>query len=264
MNQPTNPVAEAAPNTLIDAPAPLAAAVASRPPRSLFWRVRAYELHLAELNLLAAQGVKTSVDALKGGLDGIAERVGQVQFPATLSVQTTRSAADAAVEERKATAAEEIADAIESRFEDSCAGVASLSPAAYALIARITALAAHLMDRSDVTAQSTLDHFDRDAGLIGEVSELLWQRQLDDGVQVLARVYQREPFASLAGDPATNCAPEVYAELQRRAALLLSLKCLVATRIGEGEAPDWPPQPCDDTDPGNPGATRLRRRPKTP
>jgi hypothetical protein len=225
----------------LDPPGPLttgAAAPATRfhntlQPKSAFWRTQTESLRLASDSLAQLR----SIDQ---GVGGLSEQVGALKFPSAIGVTTSMIAADAQVFGRLTVAVEKVAANV-AQPKDGCSELDTLTPRAFSLVARLTTLAAHLMDRDDVSATSTLQKLDQDAGLIAEAHDLLAQSGLDDVLLPFASAFDRDPFTALAASPSTDRSPPVFAELQERAALLLAIKCIVATGGLEGPAGDWPP-----------------------
>jgi hypothetical protein len=72
--------------------------------------------------------------------------------------------------------------------------------------------------------------------LIAEIEQRLAQAGLQEAVPILQAATEIDSL------DASKPREEFFAELNHRAALLLGLKCLVATHLREGEAPgEWPP-----------------------
>lgn len=204
-------------------------------PRSVFWRAQTESLRLADASL-------TQLHKINLGVTDVSDRVGGLTFPSALAITTTMSDADALVLKRMTVAVEKVAENL-TRPRGECAEMAKLTPRGFALIARLNTLAAHMMDRNDVSAASTLQKIDDDQALITEVQTLLEDAGLDETTVPFTAAFDRDPFATLALSPNTDRTPAVFEALQERAALLLAIKCIVATSKLEGEAPDWPPQP---------------------
>jgi hypothetical protein len=223
---------------MLPAAAPTTAAVVvSQPPKvpqSAFWRARLEDLRLAQASLTKLGDIDKSVVEVGG-------KVGEIEFPAALSVTTSMSTLDKQTFDRLTDAIVTVAKSMNHPGGD-CAKLVTMSPAAFTLVARLTTLASHLMDRHDVSARSTLEKFDLDAELIGEARAMLEASGLDDVLPPFQGAFYRPPFDELAKKDETNRSPEVFAELQERAALLLALKCLVATGL-DGNSAEWPPQP---------------------
>jgi hypothetical protein len=202
-------------------------------PKSAFWRAQTESLRLADASL-------AQLHSIDQGVGGLSAQVGELEFPSAIGVTTSMSAADAQVFGRLTVAVEKVADNL-AQPKDGCGELDTLTPRAFSLVARLTTLAAHLMDRDDVSATSTLQKLDQDAELIAQAHDLLAQSGLDDVLMPFASAFDRDPFTTLATSPSTDRSPPVFAELQERAALLLAIKCIVATGGLEGPASDWPP-----------------------
>jgi hypothetical protein len=202
-------------------------------PKSAFWRARVDSLRFADDSL----GELRKIDS---GVLAVSSQVGGLKFPSTFDVTTKMSAADAQVLDRLTTAVEKVADTLAHPRVD-CARLVSLTPRAFSLVARLTTLAAHLMDRHDVSASSTLLKFDQDRELIADAHDLLEASALDDVLLPFQSAFDRDPFETLAKSPGTDRSPAVFEELQQRAGLLLAIKCMVATGGLDGPAGDWPP-----------------------
>lgn len=198
-------------------------------PRSTFWRARVEDLRFANDNLSELRNINT-------GVDDVLTKVGSIQFPTSIGVTMTMSPEDAVID-RMVTAVEKIAKTLPGRGGD-CAELTTMSPSAFVLVARLTTLASHLMDRRDVSAGSTFDKLANESELINDVRRLLQESKLD-----------LLPHFDSAVDPKPFDTPDrnndrshwVFDELQKRAAVLLAIKCLVATQL-EGDSPEWPPQ----------------------
>jgi hypothetical protein len=244
------------------APAPVAPSVAvpsSSPPflvtlqpRSTFWRARKLDLEQGESTLQA-------LSAINAGVGGVSSQIGGLQFPTSVGVTTTLSTADAAVIQRLAEAVESVADVLATDRGGSCAELSTLSNAAFSLVARLTTLTAHMMDLKDVSASSALKKLEGDARLIDTVRHQIGAAGLDKASELFDLAIDPETLRKLAGGRSTDRSPAVYLELNKRAALLLAVKCLVATALRKGDAPDWPPGSVDVGASTSP-APRARKR----
>jgi hypothetical protein len=240
-NQPVTVVRQRIVRKLLPANVPTTGTVAppglqhTLQPRSAFWRAQTESLRLADASL-------TQLHKINLGVTDVSDRVGALTFPSALAVTTTMSAADAQALNRMTVAVERVADNL-TRPRGECAELAKLTPRGFALIARLNTLAAHMMDRNDVSATSTLQKLDDDQALIADVQALLEDAGLDETTVPFTATFDRDPFAALARSADTDRSPPVFEALQERAALLLAIKCIVATSKLDGEAPDWPPQP---------------------
>lgn len=125
----------------------------------------------------------------------------------------------------------------------------ALNDAKFSLIADVVAVAAHLMDKRDVDADSFLENKLREntASLIHEVRSLLAGYQLQDALDKFNLAVDDRSFEQLVSclDPSS---PAVYAEINRRAGYLLATMLTIATAdFGTGISPgDWPSPPDDD------------------
>lgn len=236
----------------LDAPAPAAPGSLAAPdsaqhdwfdrlhPRSVFWRAQKENWQTSDASL-------AQLNELNDGLGTLSGQVSGIRFPTTLGVTTAMSAADAQVVERLAVAVETLAQ--QGGDDTDCSNLETLTPRSFSLVARLAVLATHLMDRKEVSASSTVKTFSRDAKLIDEVRKLLDLYQAEDVHEAFESVFDPDPFETWAQKAETDRAPEVYEELQQRAAMLLAIQCLVATQALDGEAPDWPPHDAGTTPP---------------
>jgi hypothetical protein len=135
-----------------------------------------------------------------------------------------------------------------------------MSNLAFTIVARLTTLAARLMDRNTVTLDSVIAKLTdaENLRLVGDIDTLLSGTQADAAAALLRRAVDVEPFAQWLKDGASQDDPRLYNELNSRAALLLAAKCLVATTV-DGYATDWPPsQPMPSPAAGTP-ASKSRK-----
>lgn len=211
------------------APSPTAVAIAIGTPRSAFWQDR---------TALYRQGQKQL-----SALDNIKEQVGNLGFPASLSVTTSMDESDAVLLTRGVVAMETLATRAGQwgpGTHESCASIEKLSDLAFSLVARITTLSAHLMDLKDVGVSSVIDKLSRNAGLIDQIQHALMALDTKEALALFLRAVDPEPFLSWQKAKRDEHLPELFVELNRRAAGLLATKCLVASQV-EGEDPNWPP-----------------------
>jgi hypothetical protein len=236
----------AAPPAPAPAPAPKPT-ITVGPARSPFWQNRIDTLDTERRQL-------SELKALKGGVTSIDKTIGGFSLPTSFSVTTQMSATDAALVRRSVEAAEQLADNTRPR-PDSCVARGDMSDLAYTVVARLTTLAASLMDRRDVTLDSVLAKLvDRTTRtLVADVTALLAGTPAGNALALLNRAIDVQPFEQWqkAGVPQDD--PRVFAELNRRAALLLAAKCEVAGSA-IGAAADWPPASAPTPAPGTPGA----------
>lgn len=204
------------------------------PARSPFWQNRLDALEI-ERDQLA------ELTALKGGVGKIDTAIGKFSLPTSFSITTQMSATDAALVQRGVTAAEQLANNTKPR-PDSCAARGDMSDLAFTVIARLTTLAAALMDRKSVTLNSVLARLTGAATrtLVADVGTLLAGTPSANALTLLGRAVDPMPFSLWLQQGVAQTDPRVYAELNRRAALLLAAKCEVAT-TATGSASDWPP-----------------------
>lgn len=197
--------------------------------RSAFWRARALELQLAAQHAAELRSVST-------GVGGIGASVGGLKFPESMTVQTKWSPDDLEVQRSAANALGQIAKFSAAQSEG-CGTLSTISNRAFVIIAKLTTLASFLMDRGgDVTPDSVGKLLGRYVDLIGDIEKRLQETELEEAVLMLHAATELKSLEGLKPDDA------FFAELNHRAALLLGLKCLVATRLRDGEAPgEWPP-----------------------
>ncbi len=222
----------------VAAPAPASAPAAPSvgPARSTFWQNRLDTLKV-ERDQLA------ELAALKGGVSSIDTAIGGFSLPTSFSVTTQMSASDSALVQRGVAAAEQLANNTRPR-PDSCAARGDMSDEAYTVIARLTTLAAALMDRKGVTLSTVLAKLTDAATrtLVADVTTLLVGTASANALTLLTRAVDPTPFTQWLQQGVSQTDPRIYAELNRRAALLLAAKCEVAT-TATGAAIDWPPPP---------------------
>lgn len=204
--------------------------------RSPFWQNRLDTLDTERRQLV-------ELTALKGGVTAIDTAIGNFSLPTSFSVTTQMSAADTALVQRGVVAAEQLASNTKPR-PDSCVARDDMSNQAYTVIARLTTLAAALMDRKGVTLGTVLAKLTDAATrtLVADVTTLLAGTPSASALALLGRAVDPVPFSQWLQQGVAQTDPRVYAELNRRAALLLAAKCEVAT-TATGGAPDWPPSP---------------------
>jgi hypothetical protein len=206
------------------------------PARSPFWQNRLDALDTERRQL-------AELKALKSGVTSIDTTIGGLSLPASFSVTTQMSAADTALVQRGVVAAEQLATNTKPR-PDSCASRGDMSDQAYTVVARLTTLAASLMDRKGVTLNTVLAKLTGTAmrTLVADVTTLLAGTPSASALTLLGRAVDPAPFSLWSQQGVSQTDPRVYAELNRRAALLLAAKCEVAT-TATGTAIDWPPPP---------------------
>lgn len=238
-----HPLVVAAPRRMVrqlplPAPAPAPAQVTVEQPRSAFWRARKREIELDQLTAERLLDIKSGIGSVSTGVGDVASSLGSLHFPNSLAVTTTMSSHDAHVLGRLTAAVEKVAKTFAEPH--ACAELSTLSPRAFSLVARLTTLTAHLMDRDDVSASSTLRKLDADRDLIAEARERLIQSRID-ALEAFDSAFAACPFDQLA-NTSDDRSKLVYDELQERAAMLLAIKCLVATtQFDDTTADDWPP-----------------------
>ncbi|MBX3625282.1 MAG: hypothetical protein KF892_09745 [Rhizobacter sp.] len=233
------------------APAPAPApkpTVAVGPARSPFWQNRIDTLDTERRQL-------SELKVLKGDISSIDKAIGGLRLPTSFSVTTQMSATDAELLRRSVTAAEQLADNTRSRT-DSCVSRGDMSDLAYTVIARLTTLAVPLMDRRNVTLDSVLARLGDPTTrtLVADVGRLLAGTPAANALVLLSRAVDLQPFEQWQKAGAPQDDPRLFAELNRRAALLLAAKCEVAA-TASGAAPDWPPVPKAAPTPGTAAAT---------
>lgn len=132
-----------------------------------------------------------------------------------------------------------------------------LSDVKYSLIADVVAVAAHLMDKHAVTADSFLNDKLRfnTSPLIDEVSEKLIAYKLDLASKAFADATDPTKFDDFVYREELD-SREVYDEINLRAGYLLMTMVAIATAsiVGDGDADDWPAPP-DIIDPAAGPAT---------
>lgn len=130
-----------------------------------------------------------------------------------------------------------------------------LNDVKFSLIADIVAVAAHLMDKHEVDADSFLN--DKlalnTAPLIDNVHERLQGYKLEEALKTFDSAVEEATFERFVASGMLT-APAVYAEINRRAGFLLRTMVLIAAAdLGPGIDPeDWPAPPHDDDDGGVP------------
>lgn len=132
--------------------------------------------------------------------------------------------------------------ALNQSLGSSCATRSDMSDQAFTVIARLTTIAAALMDRQNVTLDSVLDKLTDPSlsVLVAEVHALLPGAAFDHALDLLDRAVDPAPFSLWAQQRVPQTDLRIYDELNRRAALLLAAKCEVATTATD-IASDWPP-----------------------
>lgn len=220
-------------------------------PKSTFWAARKLELQLQAVSA-------AKLEDLNNHVEDVGDKVATLQFPTALNVTAALGTDDHALLQQSTDAIKEIATVAQAAQGGECGRLARVSNLGFFVIARLTTLAAHLMDLHHVSAQTVLDKLTDDDELIGEIKGLL--AQLPPAAAIFDSVVDPRFFADLvhAGD---DDSPTVFDELNRRAAHLVAVKCLVATRIGEGDTQGhWPPPP--DDPPADPigKSTRAARK----
>lgn len=148
---------------------------------------------------------------------------------------------------------------------DPCTSLQTLTPLSFSIVARLSSLSTLLLDRHDVSASTVLAKFEKYHEEIDETRSLLETLEAADELE-----HAVEPFEE-AFDPQAfegwvrvqnERSPQVYEELQHRAALLLGVQCRVACAALDGDAPDWPPQIEPTPSTGSaPRAARAKDRP---
>lgn len=227
-------------------PWPAAAPVAATtvpigPARSPYWQNRLDTLATEREALSTNQAQLLELQGVGHSVDGIGDRIAHFALPTQFTVTTQMSAADTALLTRGVAAAETLAG--NSRPPaDSCVAREDMSDLAFTIIARLTTLAARLMDRDDVTLDSVIGKLKaaENLRLIGDIETLLSGTPADAAATLLRRAVDVRPFEQWLQDGASQDDPRLYDELNSRAALLLATKCLVATQV-DGVATDWPP-----------------------
>ncbi|HEX6704958.1 MAG TPA: hypothetical protein VF169_09380 [Albitalea sp.] len=200
-------------------------------PRSAYWRARKLELQLSAFHV-------AGLESIHAGVTQVAEKVGGVQLPAALQVTTQSAPEDRAIAQQGADALVDIAEAANRSQGGECSALPTLSNLAFALIARLTTLTAHLMDMHEVTLESVLEKLHGDVGLRDELERRLEAVNLHPAAQALHSALDPARFEALKN--ATS--EELFAELNECAATLLAIKCQIATTLRDGSAPgEWPP-----------------------
>jgi len=250
------------------------AAIAIGAARSPFWQDRIDTFGLVNQVLTGVDELQTTADSVQSALQTLAARqalqvttsqgptdfdqsgagvsalqglatslatLATRQLPESFSITASLAPTEAAQFERAVKALEALADCCQQR---GCQVKETLSNRAFSIIARVTMLRAHLMDRHGVTLDSVLEKLaDLDAELIADIATLLDTADAAEARKLLERATDLEPFRRWRDRKVAQDDPHIYAELNRRAALLLAVECLVAHGV-EGEAPgDWPPPP---------------------
>jgi hypothetical protein len=132
----------------------------------------------------------------------------------------------------------------------------ALNDVKYSLIADVVAVAAHLMDKHAVTADSFLNDKLRfnTSPLIDEVSQKLIAYKLELASRVFADATDPAKFDDFVYREELD-SREVYDEINLRAGYLLMTMVAIATASieGDGDADDWPAPP--DIDPTTGSAT---------
>jgi hypothetical protein len=203
----------------------LRALVKSRP-KSRHWHKGKLDSQLAALSV--------------AGIDGVTQAVGGVQFPTELSIEAKLGEAVTTPLDRSAGALEDIVSFVLRGQSGECGVLATISDGAFLIVAKLTTLTAYLMDREQASDESIANLIEKYDGLIREIAALLESAGLKAALPTLAQVTDLKSLRGLKGE-AFN------AEMNHRAALLLGLKCLVATRVRDGtdpkrQPPEDPPQ----------------------
>jgi hypothetical protein len=212
------------------------------PALSAFWQDRLDTLATERDELATSRAQLQELHAMGLSVTGIGNRIDKISVPTEFTVTTKMSAADTALATRGVEATERLAENTKPPPPDTCAVREEMSDLAFTIVARLTTLAARLMDRNDVTLDSVISKL-KDAEnqqLIVEIDKLLSDIQATAAATLLQRAVNVQPFLQWATEQLPQHDPKLYAELNRRAALLLAAKCLVATKV-VGTASDWPP-----------------------
>ena len=228
------------------------------PALSAFWQNRLDTLATERDDLATSQAQLQELRAMGLSVTGIGNRIDKLSVPTEFNVTTQMSVADSALIARGIKAAEKLADNTKPPTPDTCTTREGMSNLAFTIIARLTTLAARLMDRNDVTLDSVISKLSdgENLSLIADTDTLLSRTQADAAAALLRRAVEVQPFAQMLKDGAAQDDPRLYDELNSRAALLLAAKCLVATTV-DGSASDWPP-PVPSTVTGTP-ASKSRK-----
>jgi hypothetical protein len=114
----------------------------------------------------------------------------------------------------------------------------------YSLIADVVAVAAHLMDKHSVTADTFLNDklLLNTAPLIEEISGKLIEHDLEFASKTFASATDPTKFAEFV-DKMNFDTPEVYNEINLRAGYLLMTMVAIAAASIEGNPYDWPAPP---------------------
>jgi len=212
------------------------------PALSAFWQNRLDTLATERDDLATSRAQLQELRAMGLSVTGIGDRIDNLSVPTEFTVTTQMSTADSALIARGIEAAEKLADNTKPPLPDTCATREGMSNLAFTIIARLTTLAARLMDRNDVTLDSVIGKLTdgENLRLIADTDSLLSGTQADAAAALLRRAVDVQLFAQMRKDGAAQDDPRLYDELNSRAALLLAAKCLVASTVA-GSANDWPP-----------------------
>jgi hypothetical protein len=139
-----------------------------------------------------------------------------------------------------ASAAVSIGDHVGELADRADAPPGALSAGAFSLVADVRQLGDWVFDKQRVDACSALEKLDDPANQAfrDRVVTRVAMAGLTEAVRLIVEATDPAAFGSLQDSPRSLA---VYAELQRRASLLLEAEWLIARRLRELTASDWPP-----------------------
>lgn len=131
----------------------------------------------------------------------------------------------------------------------------SINDLKYSLIAEVSAVAAHLLDKRAVDAHTFLHDklWGNTAGMIETTRVLLDRDGLQAAADAFASAVDPQAFEQFCKDQDFD-KDTVYAEINRRAGYLVATQFLIATAdIGDDDPGDWPDRPDRDETDVDPG-----------
>lgn len=139
-----------------------------------------------------------------------------------------------------ASAAASIGDHVGELADRADAPPGALSAGAFSLVADVRQLGDWVFDKQQVDACSALEKLDDPANQAfrDRVVTRVAMAGLTEAVRLIVEATDPAAFGSLQESPRSLA---VYAELQRRASLLLEAEWLIARQLRELTASDWPP-----------------------